>query len=89
MAKSGVLISLAKRLHRLDVERRAIVAGIKAASEALMDLPAARAKRRARRAPRAVRKPVQPIRRRATRVPRATKAGTASAARTRRVVKKK
>ena len=89
MAKSGMLISLAKRLHRLDVERRAIVAGIKAASEALMDLPAARAKRRARRAPRAARKSVQPTRRRGSKTSKATKAGTASTARARRAVKKK
>jgi len=77
MAKSGVLISLAKRLHRLDVERRAIVAGIKAATEALMDLPGARAKRRARRAPRAARKPVTPKRRRGSKVSKTTKARTA------------
>jgi len=76
MAKSGVLISLAKRLHRLDVERRAIVAGIKAATEALMDLPGARAKRRARRSPRAARKPATPKRRRGSKVSRTTKAGT-------------
>jgi hypothetical protein len=63
MAKSGVLIRLVKRLHRLDVERRAIVAGIKAASEALMDLPAARARRRVKRAPRAARKTGPPKRR--------------------------
>jgi len=77
MAKSGVLISLAKRLHRLDVERRAIVAGIKAATEALMDLPGARAKRRARRSPRAARKPATPKRRRGSKVSRTTKARTA------------
>jgi hypothetical protein len=52
MANSGVLMNLAKRLHRLDVERRAIVTGIKAATAAMMDLPAARAKRRAKQAPR-------------------------------------